>query len=158
MKNKPREIRWVIYCLSILIVMNVASLLIFFSHNAAVAHSLIVGLQKTLPSMSSDSLSSLVSDMLISRNMFSLFTIVCWLVLTYAVFKGKGWGRILLVLFTILSFIGAIYLYSTSDFVSLQVLAVLGWIGRIVLLWLLLIPPATREYFRSSRMVEGSVI
>jgi Zn-dependent protease with chaperone function len=158
MKDKPREIRWVIYCLIVLILMNVASLLIFFTENAAVAESLVVGLQRTLPSFSGDNLKDLVSEMLITRNMFHLFTIVCWAVLTYAVYKGKSWGRLLLVLFTLLSFLGTIYLYSTSDFLSLQIIAVVGWVGRIVLLWLLLIPVATKEYFRTSRIMEGSTI
>jgi hypothetical protein len=158
MKDKPREIRWVIYCLLVLIVMNVISLLIMFGQIEMVAQALIQGLQKSSPALSGDTIKMVVSDILVNRNMFHLFIIVCWTALTYAVYRGKSWARVLLVLFTLLSFLGTLYLFSTTTFVSLQILAVLGWVGRIVLLWLLLIPRPTREYFRISRMVDGSRI
>jgi hypothetical protein len=158
MKDKPREIRWVIYCLLVLILMNVISLLIMFGQIEIVAQSLIQGLQRTTPSVSTDTLSIVVSDILVSRNMFHVFIIVCWSFLTFAVYRGKSWARMLLVLFTLLSFLGTMYSFSTTTFISLQILAVLGWVGRVVLLWLLLIPRTTREYFKASRMVEGSPI
>jgi hypothetical protein len=156
MKDKPREIRWVIYCLLVLILMNVIALIILFAQNEAIAQSLVIGLQKTIPSLSVDNVREVVSDILVNRNMFHLLVIVCWSILTYFVYKGKNWGRWLLVAFTVISFIGAMYAFSTTQFLSLQILAFLGWIGRLVLLWLLLVPRASREYFRTSRLIDGS--
>jgi hypothetical protein len=158
MKDKPREIRWAIYCLLILVVMNVIALAVLFSQNASIAQSLADGLQKTIPSLSVDTVRNIVSDILVNRNMFHLLVIICWSVLTYFIYKGRNWGRWVLVAFTLLSFVGTLYAFSTTQFLSLQVLAFLGWVGRLALLWLLLVPKASREYFRTSRLIDGLTV
>lgn len=148
MKHKPREIRWSVYCLIVLIVMNTAALIILLAENSTIAQGLMANIQSTLPSLSTEKVNSLVNGILIRRNAFHLFVILCWSFLTYMVYRGVEWSRIVLVVFIILSFVGSIYAFSTTQFVSLKTLAALGWLGRIILLWLLLVPRASREYFK----------
>ncbi len=157
MHTKPREIRWSLYCLFALIALNLLSLFIILAENASISAALIAGMKNTLPSLSVDNVKGLVSHILFRRNVFHVFVIVCWSILTYAVYKGWNWGRIILIIFTLLSFIGSIYAFSTGQNLILQVIAVLGWIGRIVLLWLLLVPPASRYYFMA-RAQRGEVL
>jgi hypothetical protein len=147
MKHKPREIRWSLYCLGILIIMNVASLVILLAQNDTIATGLVEGVRQFVPAISLENASILVDSILLRKNLFHLFVIVCWVLLTVAIYRGKNWGKILLALFIIFSFYGSMYAFSTTDLVSLRVFAVLGWILRLTVLWLLFVPTASRRYF-----------
>jgi len=143
----PKEILWSLYILGILIAMNLASLIFLLIQNESVSQGLILSLQGTLPAVSLDSIKEIVGEIILRRNIFHAIVIFCWLLLSLTVIYRKNWGRILLVIFTVSSLVGSIYAFSTTDFLTLQVLAVLGWLGRIFLLWFLLFPMASRLYF-----------
>ncbi|MES2216433.1 MAG: hypothetical protein V4481_04010 [Patescibacteria group bacterium] len=150
MKHKPREIRWSLYCMIVLIVINVAMLFILLAHHQEISQNLVQSIELRNPSYSSSQIQGVVQNIFVNRNILHVVVILCWAVLAYLIYRAKNWGRILLVIFTILSFVGSIYAFSTAPYVSLQVLAVIAWLGRIVLLWLLLVPLASRHYFRTS--------
>jgi len=147
MKDKPQEIRWIIYCLAALILMNVVSLVILLFQNDAIFHALVTGLSTRLPTISVENVKDVVQEMLLRRNLFHIVVIIAWSVLAFMVYRRYRLARILLTLFTLLSFIGSIYAFSTTQFLPLQILAILGWAGRIFLIWLLFIPKASQEHF-----------
>src|SRR3989344_5518989 len=129
MLTMPKEILWSLYILGILIAINLESLIFLRIQNESVSQGLILSIQGTLPAVSLDSIKEIVGEIILRRNIFHAIVIFCWLLLSLTVIYRKNWGRILLVIFTVSSLVGSIYAFSTTDFLTLQVLAVLGWLG-----------------------------
>jgi hypothetical protein len=159
MNNKPREIRWSIYCLFTLIALSIISLIITLAQNDSISAALVQGMRNTIasttPSLSIEGLESLARQILFRRNVFHVSMIICWSILTFLVYKRRYWGRMLLILFILISFMGSIYGFFTADNLVQQLIAILGWAARIILLWLLLVPLPARSYFKTKPIIDG---